>query len=142
MAKIDPYLLATRASDSISRLLTDESNPGVEIEITVRKLNTIEVGFALQRGEELYAKHVTGFGEPGTDGYVPPQWLPPVGGQAVIFGQGTGYVAAAIELAQTTGERYTAEELISFAVYDGYALGLSELVGEISPKAQKAKKPE
>lgn len=142
MARVDPYLLATRASESISRLLTDETNPGVEIEINVRRLNTIEIGVALERGAELYAKHVSGVGEPGDDGYVPPQWLPPVGGQAVIFGQQTGYVAAAIELAQTTGERYTAAELISFMVYDGYALGLSALVGEISPKAPKVKNPE
>jgi hypothetical protein len=135
MAKINPYQLAERAADVVTRTISDPSNPGLDIKLTLRRLNRIEVGAAIERGQELVCKHVTGFGDPGEDGFIPPTFLPPVGGQAVIFGGEAAYLATAIALAQVSDDPYTATEILSFMAYDGYQDGITKLMGDVAPKA-------
>lgn len=139
MRKQSPYYLKKRARPTVDVEFTDPvDNPDNCFALTLRRLTSLDVIAYLELAEQYVQKYVTGIGEEGKPGWVPPQNLPPCGSEPVTVTPATCRVIAAIEYAQAQPEedRYRFEELAAMCSVDAIAEQMLAAFVEIQKEAK------
>jgi len=105
MAKVNLSGLPRPARPAQTRTFTDPEQPGVEVTLTLRKIDPAEMASAMDAKEVLHSK----FAETG---------FPLLNGEVVPLAEGLCQSLCMLELMQCGPEadRYTAEELIPLVV--------------------------
>lgn len=126
------YTLRRGSRVTFTRTLSDPSQ-GLEIPLTLRKLGVMDQVRALDEAEAKIQQYVTGMGDPGKPGYVPPALLPPIDGQPVLVSPTTCRVASLVSVAQVVSEsdRYSWEEIVSLMAVDTLCAQITALSSEV-----------
>ncbi len=117
--KLNPVFLKRPSRPALRYAFTDESNPGQEWVMWLRRLDPLEEQAAGQSAEEHVRKYITGGWVDEGRGYVKdPCPLSAVDGEPLVLSEKAFHLACRMEAAQSPQdgeEKYTAIEILSLA---------------------------
>lgn len=142
MGKLNPGSIARK--QRVEREFT-LSYGELEDKIKLKSLGTAASLAAKDIADRLTTEYVTGVGEPGQAGYIPPVPLPPVDGQPSYGSSNAFYLASLVHYAQVCdneADRYDPVDLVVMMNDDDFMKQVIEMTHWVTSQSEKTEKPE